>query len=72
MAFAKDDSVLDLNRDAGYVSHLKSRIAAQERHMEWLQDNLSSARQQRRLSLIVAGLAVAACLVMFASWGGAA
>lgn len=72
MAFANDDSVLDFNRDAGYVSHLKAKIAAQERHMDWLQDNLASAKQQRRLSLIVAGLALTACLVMYASWGGAA
>jgi hypothetical protein len=72
MAYINDENVLDFDKDTGYVMHLKAKIQAQQRHMEWLQDRLQVASLQRRVSLAIAGLSVLACVVMFASWGGAA
>lgn len=71
MAFAHDDSVLDFNRDAGYVSHLKAKIAAQERHMDWLQDRLIKAQRERRAHLSITFAAVTVALLMAANGVGA-
>lgn len=72
MAFLHDDNTLDLSRESSYVLHLKAKIAAQTNHMNWLQDNLTAATQQRNACLAITGLAVLACLAMVAGFGGAA
>jgi hypothetical protein len=69
MSFVHDDNTLDLSRESGYVLHLKAKLQAQTAHMDWLQDNLNAAKLQRKISLIITGLAVSACLIMFANWG---